>query len=63
MKGYAVLVEAMDFTKKPVHGPGKDYIMVLREETERDYPIPSAFSAFTKYLDIKPGMGKRIEKK
>lgn len=63
MKGYAVLVEAMDFTKKPAHGPGKDYIMVLREETERDYPIPSAFSAFTKYLDIKPGMGKRIEKK
>lgn len=63
MKGYAVLVEAMDFTPGPGHGPGKDYMMVLREESERDYPIPSAFSAFTKYLDIKPGMGKQIEKK
>lgn len=62
MKGYGILVEPVDFIPEVFGGPGKDYVMVSPEETKQDYPIPSAFSAFTKYLDIKPGMGKKIVK-
>lgn len=60
MTGYGILVESEDFTPESMPGVGKGYIMVSREETERDYPIPSAFAAFTKYLDITPGMGRKI---
>lgn len=62
MKGYGILVEPVDFTQDVSGNQGKDYVMVSPEETKQDYPIPSAFSAFTKYLDIKPGMGKEIVK-
>lgn len=50
MKGYRVLVEPFDFredSKAALQAqPQGDYVMVTKEETERDYPIPSAFSAF-----------------
>ena len=28
----------------------------------KNYAIPSAFSAFTEYFDMKPGIGKKIHK-
>lgn len=37
-----------------------DYYWVTKEKTEKEYAIPSAFSAFTQYFDMKPGMGKKI---
>ena len=63
MKGYGVLVEPVELETGIFNGRGKDYIMVSPKETKQDYPIPSAFFAFTQYLDIKPGMGKEIVKK
>lgn len=63
MKGYGILAEPVDFIPDMSNGPGKDYVMVTPEETKQGYPIPSAFAAFTEYLDIKPGMGKEIVKK
>lgn len=38
------------------------YFWVTKEKTEKDYAIPSAFSAFTEYFDMKPGIGKKIHK-
>lgn len=57
MSGYRILVEPMDFsgTKLP-----DQYYLVSKEKTEKDYAIPSAFSAFTSYLDIQQGIGKKI---
>lgn len=63
MKGYGILVEPVDFMPGSFYKEDRDYVMVSREETMQAYPIPSAFSAFTGYLDIKPGMGRQIEKK
>ena len=40
----------------------EDYFWVTKEKTEKDYAIPSAFSAFTEYFDMKPGIGKKIHK-
>ncbi len=40
----------------------EDYFWVTKEKTEKDYAIPSAFSAFTGYFDMKPGIGKKIHK-
>ena len=40
----------------------EDYFCVTKEKTEKDYAIPSAFSAFTEYFDMKPGIGKKIHK-
>lgn len=63
MTGYRILTETMDFAAETDHAALKSgYIMVTKEETENAYPIPSAFSAFTEYLDIKPGIGKIVRK-
>ncbi len=40
----------------------EDYFWITKEKTEKDYAIPSAFSAFTEYFDMKPGIGKKIHK-
>lgn len=61
MRGYGVLVEPVDFAGEAYFELEKDYIMVSREEIRRDYPIPSAFDAFMEYLDLRPGMGRKIE--
>lgn len=63
MKGYGILVEPADFATVSPNEPEDGYVMVSKEETKQDYPIPSAFFAFTKYLDIRTGMGKEIVKK
>lgn len=62
MKGYRVLVEPFDFKEDSEARLQKDYVMVTKEETEQAYPIPSAFAAFTEYLDIRPGIGKAVKR-
>lgn len=51
MLGYAVKVDELD---KPGQGAG-GLLFVEKEKTEADYPIPSAFRAYTKYLNIRQG--------
>lgn len=62
MKGYRILTEPFDFRPGEEVSPPKDYVLVTKEETELLYPIPSAFAAFTKYLDIRPGIGKAVRR-
>ena len=60
MKGYQIRVDELE----PFH-PGKDaksWIFVEPENTQREYPIPSAFSAYVPYLNIKLGKDNFGEK-
>lgn len=53
MKGYMVRVDELE-----PRGDGegiKDWLFVEPEDTEAEYPIPSAFGAYTKYLSIRLG--------
>lgn len=53
MKGYMVRVDELE-----PKNPGKDvadWLYIEPDETKDKYPIPSAFSAYTKYLSIKLG--------
>lgn len=54
MKGYRILTEPFEFSADGQTVLKEGFIMASREETEDAYPIPSAFSAFTEYLDIRP---------
>lgn len=54
MQGYAVRVDEW----MPVDGKEKGLFFVEPSETEEKYPIPSAFAAYTKYLNIKLGTEK-----
>lgn len=54
MKGYAVRVDEL----MPVDGAEQGFLFVEPEETEKKYPIPSAFAAYTKYLNIRLGNEK-----
>lgn len=54
MKGYMVRVDEL----MPVGGENKGLLFVEPKETEDKYPIPSAFAAYTKYLNIKLGNEK-----
>lgn len=47
MKAYTIKIEQAS--------DGKDFLFAYSYETEEKYPIPSAFGAYTKYLDIKIG--------
>ncbi len=67
MRGYCILTDPVDYVsvsgeEKTIDATKSDdgYILVTREETQTKYPIPSAFAAYTGYLDIHPGIGKRI---
>lgn len=55
MKGYAVKVEEYDFAKRNVDET-VSHILIHPEETKSAYPIPTAFKAYTKYVDIKLGI-------
>ncbi|MGN0131627.1 MAG: A/G-specific adenine glycosylase [Lachnospiraceae bacterium] len=61
MKGYRILAEPFDFALDAGMTLQKGYVMVTRQDTEEAYPIPSAFAAFTEYLDIRPGIGKAVK--
>ena len=53
MIGYMVLVEEPDNTES-----NEGLLFVEPELTEREYPIPAAFAAYTEYLSIKLGQDK-----
>ena len=50
MIGYVILVDELEPMKKD-----KKLIFVRPEETQERYPIPSAFAAYSGYLNIKTG--------
>lgn len=50
MTGYMILVEEMS--------GNSPFLMVEPERTEREYPIPAAFAAYAKYLQIHLGQEK-----
>jgi len=52
MKGYAVLVDELE------KSCAEDMLFIHPEEIEKQYPIPSAFEAYTNYADIKLGQDK-----
>lgn len=53
MQGYAIRVDELE-PKKDV-ADAKDWIFVEPFETEKKYPIPSAFAAYVPYLNIRLG--------
>ena len=53
MTGYMVLVEEPEHSEKI-----GDLLFIEPELTEREYPIPAAFAAYTEYLSIKLGQEK-----
>lgn len=59
MRGYMVRVDELE------HGtPGRDsrnWLFAEPSETEEKYPVPSAFSAYTKYLKIRLGKDRHEE--
>ena len=54
MKGYAVKVEERDFSHTPPRSE-LGHIPVYPRETDSAYPIPAAFRAYTRYVDIHLG--------
>lgn len=53
MIGYCVLVDELEPMKKD-----RKLLFVEPQETEERYPIPSAFAAYTQYLNIKTGSSR-----
>ncbi len=53
MKGYMVRVDELEPQK--AGGFTESWLYIEPEETRDKYPIPSAFGAYTKYLDIRLG--------
>lgn len=58
MKAYAVRVDELSI----MDGPGEAFLFVHPKETEEKYPIPSAFSSYAKYINIKLGNDKFVKK-
>ncbi|MDL2300842.1 A/G-specific adenine glycosylase [Lachnospiraceae bacterium OttesenSCG-928-D06] len=56
MRGYMVRVDELEPIKKS--SASADWIFVEPMETKENYPIPAAFAAYTKYLEIKLGQNK-----
>ncbi len=52
MQGYAIQLDELAVQE------AEGVIFLLPEEVENNYPIPSAFEAYTKFLDIKLGPEK-----
>lgn len=52
MKAYAIKIEYSDLERED------DFFFAYSSETENKYPIPSAFYAYTKYLNIRIGNEK-----
>ena len=53
MKGFAVRVD--ELAPKPDKTDIADWIFVEPMQTQKEYPIPSAFAAYVPYLNIKLG--------
>lgn len=56
MMGYAIRVDELQLREETEEG--KNLILVETKETEERYPIPTAFLAYTKYLNIRLGNKK-----
>ena len=68
MQGYMVLVEDVNEEKllKGERNPGEEpgqLLFVETETAEREYPVPAAFAAYVKYLNIRLGQEKYKETK
>lgn len=59
MKGYAVRVD--ELSDKGKEFTENDWLFVEPIQTEREYPIPSAFGAYVPYLNMKLGKERLIE--
>lgn len=59
MRGYMVRVDELE--PRRLRGAAADWLYIEPEETEEKYPIPSAFSAYMKYLSIKLGKNRYTE--
>ncbi len=55
MIGYAVRVDELEPIKKQKNTLSEEVIFLEPGETQERYPIPTAFGAYTKYLDIRQG--------
>ena len=54
MKGYAVRVDELE---RPAEGElAEGWLFIDKQEASSRYPIPSAYAAYTKYLNIKLGI-------
>ena len=53
MSAYLVRIEDPDFLGNEKIKP--PFLLLNKNETEREYPIPSAFKTYTKYLRMKLG--------
>ena len=53
MKGYMIRVD--ELATKKMTDLTRDWIYIEPWETQKKYPIPAAFSAYTRYLNIKLG--------
>ena len=54
MIGYCIRVDELE----PVGGVKEGLLFVEPARTEKEYPIPSAYAAYTDYLQIRIGNGK-----
>ena len=54
MVGYAIKVDELERPEKPEFR--QDWIFVDKNEVRENYPVPSAYAAYTEYLDIKLGV-------
>lgn len=59
MSGYVIRVDELAGAAETAH----DFLFVETKETEEQYPIPSAFAAYTKYLNMKIGSSRIIREK
>ncbi len=53
MSAFLIKVEEPAFQNQQL--PDESYLLIEKNETERKYPIPSAFKTYTKYLKMKIG--------
>lgn len=57
MTGYVIRVDELEKLRDAEQKQDKEtLIFVTPKETEQSFPIPSAFAAYTKYMDIKLGI-------
>ncbi|MDD6812625.1 MAG: A/G-specific adenine glycosylase [Lachnospiraceae bacterium] len=54
MIGYVIRVDELERMK--AKDSSADFVFVTPQETEQSYPIPSAYAAYTEYMDIKLGI-------
>lgn len=60
MIGYAIRVDELAIMERDKRKDG--IILVDKKETEEKYPIPAAFVAYTRYLNIRLGQSKFVER-